>query len=42
MLNEQYIRMSVNGPSAICGFVNPVMKQLFGRCYAYPMYSQLV
>jgi len=34
MLNGQYIKMSVNGVSMICGLVSMVIEQSFGRCYA--------
>ena len=34
MLNEQYIKMSVNGASTICGVVSMVIKQKFGHCDA--------
>jgi len=34
MVNEQFIKMSVNGASMICGFVNTVIKEQFGRCDA--------
>jgi len=34
MFNGQYIKMSVNGASMICGHVNIVIRQWLGRCYA--------
>jgi len=34
MLNGQYIKMSVNGESTICGFVSTVIEQQFGCCDA--------
>jgi len=34
MLNGQYIEMSVNRASTMCGFLSPVIEQLFGRCDA--------
>jgi len=34
MVNGQYIKMSVNGASTICGVVSTVIHQLLGRCYA--------
>jgi len=40
MLNGQYIKMSVNGVSTICGFISTVIKQKFGRCDAQRIYWQ--
>jgi len=34
MLNGQYIKMSVNGASTMCGLVSTVITQHFGRCDA--------
>jgi hypothetical protein len=34
MVNGQYIKMSVNGASTICGLVSTVIHQCLGRCYA--------
>jgi len=34
MLNGQYIKMSVNGASTICGLASTVIHQSLGRCYA--------
>jgi len=34
MLNGQYIKISINGGSMICGFISTVIKQQFGRCDA--------
>ena len=34
MMNGQYIKMSVNGESTICGRVSMVIHQWLGRCYA--------
>ena len=40
MLNGQYIKMSVNGVSTICGFISTVIKQKFGCCDAQWIYWQ--
>jgi len=34
MLNGQYVKMSFNGASTICGLVSMVIHQGLGRCYA--------
>jgi len=41
VFNGQYIEMSVNGASMICGCVSSVLTQWFSRCNAYPMYQHL-
>ena len=42
MLNGQYIKLSVNGASTICGFISTVINQWLGRCYAYWTYWHLL
>jgi len=34
MMNGQYIEMSVNGATTICGLVSTVMHASLGRCHA--------
>ena len=42
MLIGQYSKMTVNGVLPMCGFESVVIQQYNGRCYAWPMYSQLL
>ena len=42
MMNGQYIKLSINGPSMICCLASTVFYQTLGRCYSYWTYWQVV